>query len=122
MCSLALGLGLGIVFSRVLFWLLGLLLGTDLAVAFVIPVSAITSTLGLFGLIFLLTLCYNLLQVKLSKPIELLHGGETGEREPKAHWFLAVLPFWEPFCWARATTWLSPSRTLSPRWYSSLWR
>lgn len=90
-CSLALGLGLGIVFSRVVFWLLGLLLGTDLAVAFVIPVSAITSTLGLFGLIFLLTLCYNLLQVKLSKPIELLHGGETGEREPKAHWFLAVL-------------------------------
>lgn len=90
-CSLALGLGLGIVFSRVLFWLLGLLLGTDLAVAFVIPVSAITSTLGLFGIIFLLTLCYNLLQVKLSKPIELLHGGETGEREPKAHWFLAVL-------------------------------
>lgn len=90
-CSLALGLGLGIVFSRVLFWLLGLLLGTDLAVAFVTPVSAITSTLGLFGIIFLLTLCYNLLQVKLSKPIELLHGGETGEREPKAHWFLAVL-------------------------------
>lgn len=90
-CSLALGLGLGIVFSRVLFWLLGLLLGTNLAVAFVIPVSAITSTLGLFGLIFLLTLCYNLVQVKLSKPIELLHGGETGEREPKAHWFLAVL-------------------------------
>lgn len=90
-CSLALGLGLGILLSRVLFWLLGLLLGTDLAVAFVIPVSAITSTLGLFGIIFLLTLCYNLLQVKLSKPIELLHGGETGEREPKAHWFLAVL-------------------------------
>lgn len=90
-CSLALGLGLGIVFSRVLFWLLGLLLGTNLAVAFVVPVSAVTGTLGLFGVIFLLTLCYNLLQVKLSKPIELLHGGETGEREPKAHWFLAVL-------------------------------
>ena len=90
-CSLALGLGVGIVFSRVLFWLLGLLLGTDLAVAFVVPASAITATLGLFGAIFLLTLCYNLLQVKLSKPIELLHGGETGEREPKAHWFLALL-------------------------------
>lgn len=90
-CSLALGLGLGIVFSRVLFWLLGLLLGTNLAVAFVVPASAITATLGLFGAIFLMTLCYNLLQVKLSKPIELLHGGETGEREPKAHWFLALL-------------------------------
>ena len=90
-CSLALGLGLGILLSRAMFWLLGLLLGTNLAVAFVVPVSAVTGTLGLFGVIFLLTLCYNLVQVKLSKPIELLHGGETGEREPKAHWFLAVL-------------------------------
>lgn len=90
-CSLALGLGLGILLSRVLFWLLGLLLRTNLAVAFVVPVSAVTGTLGLFGVIFLLTLCYNLVQVKLSKPIELLHGGETGEREPKAHWVLALL-------------------------------
>ncbi len=90
-CSLALGLGLGILLSRAMFWLLGLLLGTNLAVAFVVPVSAVTGTLGLFGVIFLLTLCYNLVQVKLSKPIELLHGGETGEREPKAHWVLALL-------------------------------
>ena len=118
-CSLALGLGLGIVFSRVLFWLLGLLLGTNLAVAFVIPVSAITSTLGLFGLIFLLTLCYNLLQVKLSKPIELLHGGETGEREPKAHWFLAVLG---ALLLGTGYTMAVTIRTPSPPWCSSLWR
>ena len=89
--SLALGLGLGVVFSRAMFWILGLVLGTAVPIAFLVPLSAVSATLVLFGAIFLLTLCYNLLQVKLSKPIELLHGGETGEKEPKAHWILAVL-------------------------------
>ncbi len=89
--SLALGLGLGVVFSRAMFWILGLVLGTAVPITFLVPLSAVTATLVLFGAIFLLTLCYNLLQVKLSKPIELLHGGETGEKEPKAHWILAVL-------------------------------
>ena len=89
--SLALGLGLGVVFSRAMFWILGLVLGTAVPITFLVPLSAVSATLVLFGAIFLLTLCYNLLQVKLSKPIELLHGGETGEKEPKAHWILAVL-------------------------------
>lgn len=89
--SLVLGLGLGILFSKGMFWLLGVVLGTSLPIAFLIPASAILTTVVLFGAIFLLTLCYNLLQVKLSKPIELLHGGEQGEREPKAHWILAIL-------------------------------
>ncbi len=89
--SLFSGLVLGIVFSWVMFWVLGLLLGASLPITFMIPYSAIFSTLILFGCIFLLTLCYNLLQVKLSKPIELLHGGEQGEKEPKAHWILAIL-------------------------------
>lgn len=89
--SLALGLGLGVAFSRAMFWILGLVLGTAVPITFLVPLSAVSATLVLFGAIFLLTLCYNLLQVKLSKPIELLHGGETGEKEPKAHWILAVL-------------------------------
>lgn len=89
--SLALGIGLGILFSRAMFWLLGIVLGVELPIAFVVPLSSIVQTLALFGVIFLLTLCYNLLQVKLSKPIELLHGGEAGEKEPKAHWVLAIL-------------------------------
>jgi putative ABC transport system permease protein len=89
--SLVLGLGLGILFSKAMFWALGLVLGMAVPIAFLIPWSAVTATLILFGVIFLLILCYNLLQVKLSKPIELLHGGEQGEREPKAHWILAIL-------------------------------
>ena len=91
LAALCLGLGLGVAFSRAMFWALGSLLGTQASIAFVVPGQAVLATLGLFGAIFLLTLCYNLLQVKLSKPIELLHGSQAGEREPRAHWALAVL-------------------------------
>lgn len=91
LCSLALGLGLGILASRLLFWALGLVVGAAVPIAFTVPLPAVTGTLVLFGAIYLLTLGYNLLQLKLSRPIELLRGGETGEKEPKAHWLLAVL-------------------------------
>ena len=91
LCSLALGLGLGILSSRLLFWALGLVVGAAVPIAFTVPLPAVTGTLMLFGAIYLLTLGYNLLQLKLSRPIELLRGGETGEKEPKAHWLLAVL-------------------------------
>ena len=33
----------------------------------------------------------NLNKVRVSKPIELLHGGNVGEREPKTRWLLTVL-------------------------------
>lgn len=91
LCSLALGLGLGILSSRLLFWALGLVVGAAVPIAFTVPLPAVTGTMVLFGAIYLLTLGYNLLQLKLSRPIELLRGGETGEKEPKAHWVLAVL-------------------------------
>ena len=91
LCSLALGLGLGILASRLLFWALGLVVGAAVPIAFTVPLPAVTGTLVLFGAIYLLTLGYNLVQLKLSRPIQLLRGGETGEKEPKAHWLLAVL-------------------------------
>ena len=91
LCSLTLGLALGILSSRLLFWALGLVVGAAVPIAFTVPLPAVTGTLVLFGAIYLLTLGYNLVQLKLSRPIELLRGGETGEKEPKAHWLLAVL-------------------------------
>ena len=91
LCSLTLGLAMGILSSRLLFWALGLVVGAAVPIAFTVPLPAVTGTLVLFGAIYLLTLGYNLLQLKLSRPIELLRGGETGEKEPKAHWLLAVL-------------------------------
>lgn len=88
---LTLGLSFGMIFSKVFFLVLEKILGAVNPVPFVIPPAAIRDAVILFGCIFLLTALYNILQVRLSKPIELLHGGEAGEKEPKAHWLLAVI-------------------------------
>lgn len=85
------GLLLGILFSKVLFLALGKVLGLTIPIAFLIPPEALLSTALLFLAIFALILFYNILQVKLSNPIELLRSGEVGEKEPRAHWLLAVL-------------------------------
>ncbi len=89
--ALLLGLGLGILFSRAMFLLLQKLLGVDLHIVFSVPGKAVVVTIVLFFAIFFATMLYNILQVRLANPIELLHGGEIGEKEPKAHWLLAVL-------------------------------
>ncbi len=88
---LVLGLALGVLFSKVFFLILERLLGMADVLPFLIPPESILLTAVLFGCIFLVTALYNILQVRPSKPIELLHGGETGEKEPKAHWVLAIL-------------------------------
>ena len=89
--SLVVGIGLGILFSGVMFLVLGALLGASVSFQFFVPALALQWTAVLFAAIFLLTMCYNILQVRLANPIQLLHGGEVGEKEPKAHWVLAVL-------------------------------
>lgn len=88
---LALGIGFGVVFSKLFFLILEKVLSAATPVPFVIPPEAIRDAVLLFGCIFLATALYNILQVRLSKPIELLHGGEAGEKEPKAHWLLAAI-------------------------------
>ncbi len=90
---LGLGIALGVAFSKVFFLILEKLLGGMNPVPFVIPAAGIRDAALLFACIFLATALYNILQVRLSKPIELLHGGEVGEKEPKAHWVLAILGF-----------------------------
>lgn len=88
---LLLGLGFGIIFSKIFFLILENLLGMPGVIPFLIPLSGIRNTVILFACIFLATALYNILQVRLSKPIELLHGGEIGEKEPRAHWLLAII-------------------------------
>ena len=44
-----------------------------------------------FGILLVLALLLNLFRVRLSKPIELLHGGDVGEKEPKTRWLMAVI-------------------------------
>lgn len=85
------GLVTGIVFNKLMCMLLYKLMGADTGIDFYVSADGIRSSVILFLVIYFLTLLYNMMQVKLAKPIELLHGGNVGEREPKSKLFLAVL-------------------------------
>lgn len=44
-----------------------------------------------FGILYMMTLFYNLMQMKLANPVELLRGSSVGEKEPKTKWLMAIL-------------------------------
>ncbi len=93
LCSLGLGLLLGIIFSKFMFLLLLNILRADIYLSFYISIKGIKLTSILFGSVFLVTLFSNLYHIKISNPINLLHGGEKGEREPKAKIFITLFGF-----------------------------
>ena len=53
--------------------------------------TAVALTALIFTCLLALTLLLNLARVGRSRPVELLRGGEVGEKEPKANWFLTAL-------------------------------
>jgi putative ABC transport system permease protein len=89
--SIIVGCAAGMLLSKLVFLLVLKMLDFEVMMGFEISASAIRSTVILFGIIFLLTFIYNVRQIHLSKPVELLKGGEVGEREPKTKWFCTVL-------------------------------
>lgn len=85
------GLVCGILFSKLMLLLLGRLLDFNIGVKFYISYGSVVTTIIMFGIIFFLTLIFNLHQIHLAKPVELLQGGNVGEKEPKAKWVLALV-------------------------------
>lgn len=85
------GLILGIVFQKLLTMFLYRLTGLDATIPFYISGWGCLHTAELFGAIYVCILLYNLMQIRLSNPVELLHSGSTGEREPKTKILQAVL-------------------------------
>lgn len=66
------------------------MLGFQESVSFYIAKAGIAWAVIIFGVLYMLTLLYNLLQIRLANPIELLHGGNVGEKEPKTKGVMAV--------------------------------
>ena len=85
------GLLLGVLLSKLFLLLLCTIMRVDVVFGFEVPREAVLYTGAGFGIIFLLTYLLNLLRLRRVKPIELLKGSETGEREPRTKWLLAVL-------------------------------
>ena len=89
--SLGIGLLFGIALDKVMFLIILRIIGTEIPLGFYISTKAMVSTGILFSVIFLIIFLNTVRKLKCSKPVELLRGGNVGEKEPKAKWFLAVL-------------------------------
>ena len=85
------GIVTGILFSKLSILLLYKILAVKETVKFEINFSTIINTLIVFGILYALTLIYNMMQIKLANPIELLRGGNVGEKEPKSKWLMAII-------------------------------
>ncbi|HHW30586.1 MAG TPA: ABC transporter permease [Clostridiaceae bacterium] len=85
------GILAGILLSKLMILLLFKIISFRVVFGFEIPAGAVLLTMVLFAGIFMLNLIYNIFQVHLSKPIELLKGGNAGEKEPKIKWVLTVI-------------------------------
>lgn len=85
------GLVFGIIFGKLMYLLLLKILHNSVDMQFSVNGTAIVQTVILFAGIFLLTYLYNILQIQLVNPVELLHGGNQGEKEPKSRWLLVII-------------------------------
>lgn len=89
--TMLLGIIIGMVLDKAMFLILTKMLGAEHSPGFYISKEALIHTVILFGIIFFCIYLNSLRQIHLSKPIELLNGGNVGEKEPKTKWFMAIL-------------------------------
>jgi len=89
--SLGIGIPGGVLLSKLMFLLLLKIVDYQVQFGFEISFKALIATLVLFSGIFLISFLNTVRQVHLSKPIDLLKGGQVGEKEPKSSWLLAVI-------------------------------
>ncbi|MEG0456880.1 MAG: ABC transporter permease [Oscillospiraceae bacterium] len=89
--SIVVGVGFGLLFSKVSYLLLTKLLHLNVVMGFNFSLQAFLSSLILFSAIFFLILLNTFRQIHLSKPIELLKGTQAGEKEPKTKLLLTIL-------------------------------
>lgn len=89
--TIAGGLVFGIVFNKLLTMILYRMTGLNASIPFTISTAGCRSVVITFVVIYAAALCYNLMQIKLANPIELLHSGNKGEREPKTKILITLI-------------------------------
>ncbi len=89
--SLLMGLGLGMLLGKLMFLILLKMLRFEVPLKFAVEPQAMLATMIVFLAVFTVTLLFNLLQVQTAKPVELLHGGSQGEKEPKTKRLLTLI-------------------------------
>ena len=85
------GLLFGIIFDKLTYLMLCKLFSFEVRLGFHISLNGIFYTFITFGIIFLVNLVFNIIRIYRINPIELLHGGSVGEKEPKTKIISAIL-------------------------------
>ena len=85
------GIAVGILLTKLVSLALFRLMRLPVPFGFSVQPIAIIIVVLFFAGLILLTLLANLATVGRSRPVELLRGGNVGEKEPKANWFLTIV-------------------------------
>jgi putative ABC transport system permease protein len=89
--SIIAGVLLGILLGRLMFLILLKMIHFSVPLKFAVEPKAVFGTIILFMAIFVVTYVSNLLQVQKANPVDLLHGQNQGEREPRTKWLLTLV-------------------------------
>ena len=85
------GILVGVGLSKLILLVLLKLSRIPVQFGFEVSVQGMWHTLCLFAVLFLLTLLWNLIRLGRSRPIQLLHSDQVGEREPRTRKLLVVV-------------------------------
>ena len=85
------GLAAGVLLSKLVLLLLLQISRLPVQYGFEVSLPGMANTAALFGVLFLLTLVWNLAGLLRSRPVELLHSASAGEQEPRTRRLLVVL-------------------------------
>lgn len=91
LCGIVIGIPLGMLFQKLVMMVVGRMMRFNTVFEFYVSVKGIAATAILFAAVIALTLLNNLRRLHLQRPVELLHGQNAGEREPKTKWLLTLL-------------------------------
>lgn len=89
--TMGIGMGLGTALIRLLFLILRALTLLDIPLSNTASPEAVAITVILIGVLFVILFIYNAMQVRLAKPIDLLHARQQGEKEPPARWLFTLI-------------------------------
>lgn len=89
--SILCGIATGIILNKLVVLALLRITGLEVPFGFKVSIPAIVSMSVLFLCIFGATFLYNQVQVRRTKPVELLQSDRQGEAEPKTRWIMTVI-------------------------------
>ena len=89
--TIVLGIGLGIIFDKLMLLVLLKLFSAGVSFGFSITPIAIVFSVLLFGGIYFLLLLYTVIKIARLRIVALLKDENKGEKEPKSRWILALI-------------------------------